>query len=221
MLILRSFVICFFLISLHSCSYIPDENEKTIDLKEIKRRGKLIVLTENSSLSYYEYRDKKLGFEYEILDSFAKKMNLPLEIKVVNESDKLVEFLKDGEGDVIAANLCVSLSNVQDINFTSSHYSSPQVLIQRKGKKINSVQELDKKTIYVRKNSSFLNRLEYLEDEIGIVPHPHRDLRVDVLGSEVPQIRSVLQRPFSGRDDERCRNSGSEHRGCAALPVLP
>ncbi len=194
MLILRSFVICFFLISLHSCSYIPDENEKTIDLKEIKRRGKLIVLTENSSLSYYEYRDKKLGFEYEILDSFAKKINLPLEIKVVNESDKLVEFLKDGEGDVIAANLCVSLSNVQDINFTSSHYSSPQVLIQRKGKKINSVQELDKKTIYVRKNSSFLKRLEYLEDEIGI------DINIKVY-EEDPLTEDLIELVDQGKID--------------------
>ncbi len=194
MLIFRVFLISVFLVVLQSCSYNPDEKEKSIDLDEINRRGKLIVLTENSSLSYYEYREKKLGFEYEILDSFAKKMNLPLEIKVVSESDKLVKYLKDGEGDIIAANLSVSLSNVQDIKFTSPHYSSPQVLIQRKGKKINSVQELDKKTVYVRKNSSFQKRLEYLEDEIGI------DINIKVY-EEDPITEDLIELVDEGKID--------------------
>jgi membrane-bound lytic murein transglycosylase F len=165
---LRLFIAFWFLIALFSCTYNPQEIEKTIDLEQITKRGKLIVLTENSSLSFYEYRDKQLGFEYEILDTFAKYLGLPLEIKVISESDKLYQHLKNGEGDIVAANICISLSNIQDIKYSAPFYTSPQVLIQRKGKPIKSIEELDKKTVYVRKNSSFQKRLEYLEDEVGI-----------------------------------------------------
>ena len=167
-MILNNIYFLIFFITCVSCSYTIQNEEKSIDLEEIKKRGKIIVLTENSSLTYYEYRDKNLGFEYEILDSFSRYVGIPLEIKVIKESDQLYAYLKDGEGDIISANISVSLSNIRDISYSLPFYHSPQILIQQKGKSIKSLSELNKKTVYVRKNSSFQKRLEYLEDEIGI-----------------------------------------------------
>ena len=65
---------------------------KAIDLKEIQKKGKLTVLTENSSLSFFEYREKNLGFEYEILEAFSKHIGIPLEIKVVPKYSNLRRF---------------------------------------------------------------------------------------------------------------------------------
>jgi membrane-bound lytic murein transglycosylase F len=165
---LRVIIGSYLILMLFSCTYHEKGEEKAIDLEEIRKRGKLIVLAENSSLSFYEYRDKYMGFEHEILDTFSRFLGIPMETKVIRESDKLYGFLKDGEGDIISANVCVSLSNVENIQYSNAFYVTPQVLVQQKEKRIKSLDELHKKTVYVRKNSSFQKRLTYLEDEIGI-----------------------------------------------------
>jgi membrane-bound lytic murein transglycosylase F len=56
-----------------SCGGKPVGPAVKIDFKEIQKKGKLTILTENSSLSFFEYRGKRLGFEYEIMDSFCKE----------------------------------------------------------------------------------------------------------------------------------------------------
>lgn len=151
-----------------SCSTISDREHVAIDLKEIKKKGKLTILVENSSLSFFEYRGKKLGFEYEILDSFAKSIHLPLELKVVSNSKDFFTLLNDGEGDILAANLAVSLENKKTINYSEPFYFTEQVLVQQQSQNlIKEPLDLIEKTIYVRKNSCFEKRLKSIQEEIG------------------------------------------------------
>ena len=158
----------FFLIIMSSCSSISDREHVGIDLKEIKKKGKLTVLIENSSLSFFEYRGKKLGFEYEILDAFAKSINLPLELKVVSNSKDFFRLLNDGEGDILGANLAISLADKKIINYSEPFYFTEQVLIQRQNDTlIREPLDLIEKTIYVRKNSCFQKRLSSIQEEIG------------------------------------------------------
>lgn len=158
----------FFLIIMSSCSTISDREHVAIDLKEIKKKGKLTILVENSSLSFFEYRGKKLGFEYEILDSFAKSIHLPLELKVVSNSKDFFTLLNDGEGDILAANLAVSLENKKTINYSEPFYFTEQVLVQQQSQNlIKEPLDLIEKTIYVRKNSCFEKRLKSIQEEIG------------------------------------------------------
>lgn len=121
----------------------------------------MTILVENSSLSFFEYRGKKLGFEYEILDSFAKSIHLPLELKVVSNSKDFFTLLNDGEGDILAANLAVSLENKKTINYSEPFYFTEQVLVQQQSQNlIKEPLDLIEKTIYVRKNSCFEKRLK-------------------------------------------------------------
>ncbi len=76
----------------------PDEEtferpSVNIDLPEILQKGKLTVLAENSSTSYFIYKGKKMGFEYEILKLFAEEMGVELEIKVVQNLDSLIPMI--------------------------------------------------------------------------------------------------------------------------------
>lgn len=151
-----------------SCSSVFENNKTKIDLEQIKRRGKLTILIQNSSLSFYEQRGKKLGFEYEILQSFARYLKLPLEIKVVKNSSDMFKFLSKGEGDIVSANLPVSISNAQMINFSIPYYHSEQVLVQRDDNKlIKTPLDIVEKCIYVTKNSPYEKRLIALQDEVG------------------------------------------------------
>lgn len=151
-----------------SCSSVFENSKTKIDLEQIRRRGKLTVLIQNSSLSFYEQRGEKLGFEFEIIQAFAKSIKLPLEIKVVNNSSDMLRLLSKGEGDIVSANLPVSISNAQKINFSIPYYYSEQVLVQREDNKlIKTPLDIGKKCIYVTKNSPYEKRLIALQDEVG------------------------------------------------------
>jgi len=101
------------------------------DLKKILKDGKLTVLMENSTTSYFIYRGKKMGFEYEILREFADELGVVLEVKVVDNLDDLIPMLNKGEGDLIACNYTYTKSRKADIEFSEPYIRTPQVLIQR------------------------------------------------------------------------------------------
>jgi membrane-bound lytic murein transglycosylase F len=157
-----------------------ERSSVSIDLPEILKRGKLVVLAENSSTSFFIYRGKKMGFEYEILKEFANELGVPLEIKIVGNMDNLTKMLNDGEGDIIACNYTVTRERNKLIDFSVPFLHTPQILIQRKPigwekmtpevlnkQLIRDPSQLAKKKVYVWKNSSYYERLDHLQDEIG------------------------------------------------------
>lgn len=157
-----------FLICILSACSLNNRDYLDIDLDQIRKKGKLTVLIENSSLSFFEYRGKKLGFEYEILDTFAKSIKIPLELKVVSNSKDFYTLLNNGEGDILAANLALSLKDQEIISYSNPYYFSKQVLIQRQDDTIvREPLQLIEKSIHVRKNSAFGRRLKSLQEEIG------------------------------------------------------
>ena len=72
-------LLCF---SCHSRKDTVD-GEVTVDLPEIMERGELVVLTANSSTSYFNYRGEPMGFQYELAQQFARSLGLKLKLKVV------------------------------------------------------------------------------------------------------------------------------------------
>lgn len=150
------------------------------DLPSILKKGKLTILAENSSTSYFIYRGKKMGFEYEILKEFADELGVELEVKVVHDLDSMIHKLNNGEGDLIACNFTYSKDRLADIEFSDPFIRTPQVLIQRKpngwekmkpevlnAKLIKSPEQLATKKVHVWKNSSYHKRLLNLQEEIG------------------------------------------------------
>lgn len=151
-----------------------------LDLPEIIKRGKLVVLAENSSTSYFNYKGRKMGFEYEILQQFAESIGVEMEVKVVKNLDSLIIKLNAGEGDIIACNFTVTKDRAKRISFSEPFMQTQQVLIQRKpdGWKdmdeeeleenlLTDPSELAQKEVRVWKNSSYYERLMHLQDEIG------------------------------------------------------
>ncbi len=143
------------------------------DLPGILKRGKLVVLAENSSTSFFIYKGKKMGFEYEILREFAEDLGIPLEVKIVTDLDKMNDQLNNGEGDILACNYAVTRERQDYVNFSTPYFQTNQVLIQRKPvgdsphKMITDPIQLAKKKIDVWDGSCYYRRLMNLQDEIG------------------------------------------------------
>src|SRR6267378_5964338 len=75
------------------------------DLAEIRQRGSLTVLAPYNSTTYFIYQGEPLGYEYELLQAFAKDLGVPLKIVVVTDPKSLLPLLNSGEGDIAASRL--------------------------------------------------------------------------------------------------------------------
>lgn len=151
------------------------------DYDEIVQRGKLVLLTENSSISYYLYRAQPLGFDYEMVHAFAKAHNLELEVVLLEDMNDMFDLLLSGKGDVIACNLTVTDERKKFLHFTHPVTESRQVLIQRKpdgwrqmrkheleDSLIRKLEDLNGKEIYVHQYSSFYSNLQRIQDSLNI-----------------------------------------------------
>ena len=102
------------------------------DLDSIKKRGKLILLTENGPSTYYQYRGQTKGFDYELVKEFAKHLGVKLEVRLLDDVDLMFQMLNNGEGDIIASNLTATPFRKRFVAFANPVYKTRQVLVQRK-----------------------------------------------------------------------------------------
>jgi membrane-bound lytic murein transglycosylase F len=200
------------------------ENEtKLLDLEGIRERGELRVIVDNSSTSYFIYKGRRMGFEYELLKLLSEDLELELKIKVVENFEEAFQLLEDGRADLLANHLTITLARKQSVDFTSRLTQIKQVLVQRKPQNwrqmkvheieetlIRDVLELAGETVYVRKGSAFAERLQNLSEEIGeeiIIKE------VDSVSSE-SQIQQVLdgEIKYTIADEDVAQINYSYHR---------
>lgn len=173
------------------CTHNPLRKDKTIakldlpdpityDLAEIREKGVLTALTDNSSTSFFIYKGQPMGYEYELLKMFCNHADLELKIELVDNIDEIFYLLNTGKGDIVAANMTVTKDRSEQVSFTEHLLLTKQVLIQQipanaktltsaelEAKLIRNPIDLIGKEIHVRKNSSFYSRLISLSNEIG------------------------------------------------------
>jgi len=101
------------------------------DLSDIKKSGTLTVLAPYNATTYFIYRGEPLGYEYELLQSFAKDQGLTLKIVVVADPKSLLAILNSGEGDIAANRLVPTPENETDVSFTRALYRTEPVLVQQ------------------------------------------------------------------------------------------
>jgi membrane-bound lytic murein transglycosylase F len=165
------------------------EEDKTdyvtgIDLKEIKERGVLKVLTIHSPSSYFIYKGKSFGFEYELLQNFADEIGVKFKVVKVHNLNEVIPMLCRGEGDLIAQGLTITKDRKKIVDFTDFYYLTQQVLVQRKPDKwwnmhqdkidkqlIKDVVGLIGDTVTIRKESSYYKRIQNLNSELGGTIH--------------------------------------------------
>ena len=152
----------------------------TRDLEDIRKRGYIEAILDNNSISYFIYRGRPMGYEYELLQHLASHLKLQLKIKVISGIEDAIDKLNRGEGDVIAFPLTVTKERTQYVSFTNPFLNTCQVLVQRRPEgwraqqadqneraMLRNPSELIGKEIYVIKKSSFKDRLQNLSEEIG------------------------------------------------------
>ncbi len=153
-------------------------------LEDIIKSDTLKAITTYSGTTYFLYRGQPMGFEYEILQRFAKHLDLQLEMIIARDENKLVEMLNKNDGDLIAYGYTITKERQKFIDFSDPLYISHQVLVQQKPKnwrnlKLHQIKEqiitnpiqLIGDSVSVKKNSSYYQRLKNLNNEVGGIIH--------------------------------------------------
>jgi len=154
--------------------------EVTIDLAQVRERGFLQAIVDNNSISYFIYRGQPMGYEYELLQSLARQLNVELKIKVISGIELAIDMLNRGEADLIAFPLTITRERTEYLSFTEAQFTTSQVLVQRKPANwrrmlparvermlVRDPVTLIGKQVHVMKESAFKDRLENLSNEIG------------------------------------------------------
>lgn len=146
------------------------ENPVDFDLEDIKRRGYIRVAVDNSSTSYYIYRGRRMGYEFELLRKFSRELGVELRVTVAADLDEVFRMLNEGAVDIIAINLEKTAERTRYASFTQSTHTLKTVLVQRNdnGSIINDVADLAGKTVHVRSGAVYKQQLMLWNDSLNL-----------------------------------------------------
>ena len=140
-------------------------------LDKIKEKKRLDVVILDAPVVYYVGSDDHQGFEYDLLNDYAKSMNLELNLTVVHTVKQALEFTRRGYGDLTAASLSVDEARLKEFKFGPYFHSINEELIchnsiyKRKlfPKELCDLKELN---ITIGKDTSAEKTLESIKEKI-------------------------------------------------------
>lgn len=136
-------------------------------MKDIRRQGKLIVLTLNTSTTYYlRENDTPMGFEYDLTKALADSLNIDVEYKVADNIEEMLSAINNGEGHVVAAGLTRTSAREQQYLFGPDYKTvQQQVVCHRKSKLPKNIDDLLGKSILIIAQSSYQEALQEQQKE--------------------------------------------------------
>ncbi|WP_078084028.1 transporter substrate-binding domain-containing protein, partial [Microbulbifer mangrovi] len=169
------------------------------DLDKIKERGVLRAVTRNHPGTYFMWKGRVMGYEYELLQKFAKSLDVRLEVIVAPTHREIFTMVRDGKADVAAS--LISATEARDntgMDFGPSYMKEAVSLVGRPGDKIEKLEDLNGRTIHLLRSSSQFELLMEL-----LAEHPElKKLKIDItLVPEDLTIPQILDRVADGEYD--------------------
>ncbi len=75
------------------------------DWTQIQKSGVLRMITFYNSRTFFIHKGGQAGFDFELLDRFARDHGLTVEVVIAQPGDDLISLLNSGQGDVICSGL--------------------------------------------------------------------------------------------------------------------
>lgn len=144
------------------------ESPQPTTLERIQKEGTLRVITRNSPSTYFEDKNGATGFEYELVERFAKELGVKLEIETASSMDELFKRLNAPNGPhLAAAGLVATPSRTQSALFSQTYLDvTPQIIYRNNQARPTQAQDLPNKRILVLKGSSQEEQLQALQQKI-------------------------------------------------------
>ncbi|MDC6353120.1 MULTISPECIES: transglycosylase SLT domain-containing protein [unclassified Robiginitalea] len=199
----------------------PPKPARTVDA--IRESGKLRALIAYSATSYFLYRGQPMGYEYELTRRLAADLGVELDLRIARNLDEMLEILQRGEVDLVAHGLAITRERKKKVAFADYLYLTRQVLVQRKpagwrrltrdqirDRLVLDPVELIGDTVSLRKNSSYLERVNNLSQEIGGIIHVDT-LDGNLATDEIIQMVVDKKIKYTFADQNLARINASHH----------
>ena len=163
-------------------------------LDRIKKSGTITVITLNNAHCYYLYRDQEMGFEFELAKAFADYLGVELDVKACKSWNELLPSLDKKGGDFVAASVTIAPSSLEVADFSSEYLSVQQMVITHKDNlQVNSIDDLEGKTIRVRGETSYEQELKKLREiRLDISIRVHHDVSTEEIIQDVANGRTEI-----------------------------
>lgn len=119
-----------FIARFHTVYNDPEARLRSFD--EAKRQGRLRIITRLDGQNYFLKRGRPAGLELGLARRFAKRHGLRLEVLVARDDEQIVQWLRNGVGDIVTARLDAD-AVYGDPGYTMSrdYRFEPAVLVSR------------------------------------------------------------------------------------------
>ena len=185
-------------------------DERTVEQRDwpaILKAGRLRLLTLNTPTTYYLWRGALLGFDYELVRSFADQHDLALEVLVAAQHDELFDWLEEGRGDLIAAGLTPTPERIaRGLRFTRPYVKIRETFVTG-GKPIVDLAGLAGQRVVVNPNTSYAATLTDLQSQADFE-----------LAFDTRQTQAILEAVAGGEIDATLADS---HRARLAATFHP
>lgn len=171
---LKKIVIYTILFLCFSCKDTKEKNPEFIipdplSVEKILTKGFLDISTFYSTTDYYVYKGITRGFHYELAQDFANFLGVRLRVlEVNNDIDTAISRLHQGKYDLIAVSITETPERKEKIKFAQPFFKTGEVLVQNKKKAIQRLEELNGKTIFIKKDAPCKKLLSQVEDSLHI-----------------------------------------------------
>jgi membrane-bound lytic murein transglycosylase F len=130
-------------------------------LQQVQQRGSLTLLTRNGASSYFIGPDGGTGPEYDLVAEFADYLGVAIDVEVADKFSDLGTLLKNGKGDLIAANLTRTPAREELFNFGPDYAQTRTVVVYRRGQnRPRELSDLPGMRLSVIAGSSYEDQLE-------------------------------------------------------------
>lgn len=133
-------------------------------LYDIKKNNELRIIIRNSPSTYFEDRDgAAAGFEYEMVQAFAKWLKVKTKIITVDSTEKLLDGLRLNRADIAIGSLTITKSRQDEFLFSDPYMEVNQDVVCHKSVLAKSEKDLLSKKIIVPVDTSYVDSLETLK----------------------------------------------------------
>lgn len=140
------------------------------DLAEIKKRRVLRVAMLNNAASYFIYRGQEVGFQYEMAQLLAQRLQVRLQVIVPDKPGDLLDLVRSGRVDLAPVALDEQQEAIAGVDLSEPFLFADHVLVQPANEApLKTLADLQGKEIVVRRSSSYFKTLSELSSQVNDV----------------------------------------------------
>ncbi|MCW8935363.1 MAG: membrane-bound lytic murein transglycosylase MltF [Gammaproteobacteria bacterium] len=129
-------------------------------LSHVLDAGELVIVTRNSSTTYYEGPNGKTGFEYDLAKRFAESLGVELRVITSDNLHEIFEILNTGKAHFAAAGLTITESRKEYVRFAPSYMDvTEQLIYNNQSYRPRTAEDLDDGILEVIDGSSHVESL--------------------------------------------------------------